>query len=89
MKKLRKAFSLSDVVLILSHFLPDLFRRLQLPVQPTPITEDIDVKLHTTKARASEIVQYPETQLFIYDLLLMKLVDDGDLKNVRAFWIIE
>jgi len=27
-------------------------------------------------------MQYPETQLFLYDLLLMKLVDDGDLKNV-------
>jgi hypothetical protein len=28
-------------------------------------------------------MQYPETQLFLYDLLLMKLVDDGDLKNVK------
>jgi hypothetical protein len=28
LKKLRKSFALSDVVLILSHFLPDLFRRL-------------------------------------------------------------
>jgi hypothetical protein len=61
LKKLRKAFALSDVVLILSHFLPDLFRRLQLPVQPTPITDDIETKLHTSKARASEMIQYPET----------------------------
>ncbi len=29
-------------------------------------------------------MQYPETQLYLYDLLLMKLVDDGDLKNVRV-----
>jgi hypothetical protein len=48
LKKLRKSFALSDVVLILSHFLPDLFRRLQLPVHPTPIKEDIDAKLHCT-----------------------------------------
>jgi hypothetical protein len=85
LKKLRKAFALSDVVLILSHFLPDLFRRLQLPVHPTPITVDIETKLHTTKVRAQEIVQYPETQLFLYDLLLMKMVDDGDLKNAKEF----
>ena len=30
-------------------------------------------------------MQYPETQLFLYDLLLMKLVDDGDLKNAKEF----
>ena len=85
MKKLRKHFSLSDVVLILSHYLPDLFRRLKLPAQPTPITEQIDTKLHCTSLRASEIMGYPETQLFLYDLLLMKLVDDGDLKNAKEF----
>lgn len=28
---------------------------------------------------------FPETQLFLYDLLLMKLVDDGDLKNAKEF----
>ena len=85
MKKLRKTFALSDVVLILSHYLPDLFRRLQLPTHPTPIKEEIDVKLHCTSQRANEIMQYPETQLFLYDLLLMKLVDDGDLKNAKEF----
>jgi hypothetical protein len=37
LKKLRKVFALSDVVLILKHYLPDLFKRLQLPVHPTPI----------------------------------------------------
>jgi 26S proteasome regulatory subunit N3 len=36
-------------------------------------------------ARANDIMQYPETQLFLYDLLLMKLVDDGDLKNAKEF----
>jgi hypothetical protein len=78
---------LSDVVLILSHYLPDLFKRLQLPVQPTILTEkdgDVETKLHCTKLRVGEIMQYPETQLYLYDLLLMKLVDDGDLKNVRV-----
>lgn len=85
MKKLRKAFQLSDVVLILSHYLPDLFKRLQLPVKPTPFTDangDVETKLHCTRTRVQEIMQYPETQLYLYDLLLMKLVDDGDLKNV-------
>jgi hypothetical protein len=85
LKKLRKSFALSDVVLILSHFLPDLFRRLQLPVHPTPIKEDIESKLHCTAQRAGEIMLFPETQLFLYDLLLMKLVDDGDLKNAKEF----
>jgi 26S proteasome regulatory subunit N3 len=85
LKKLRKIFTLSDVVLILSHYLPDLFRRLQLPAQPTPIKDTIDVKLHSTSSRAHEMMQYPETQLFLYDLLLMKLVDDGDLKNAKEF----
>ncbi len=85
MKKLRKAFALSDVVLILKHYLPDLHRRLSLPVHATPIKEDVDVKLHCTTSRAEEIMQYPETQLFLYDLLLMKLVDDGDLKNAKEF----
>jgi hypothetical protein len=46
LKKLRKTFALSDVVLILSHYLPDLFKRLQLPVHPTPIAEDAETKLH-------------------------------------------
>ena len=28
---------------------------------------------------------HPETQLFIYDLLLMKLIDDGDYQNAQEF----
>lgn len=56
-----------------------------MPVHPTPIKEDIETKLHCNAARANEIMQYPETQLFLYDLLLMKLVDDGDLKNAKEF----
>jgi len=28
---------------------------------------------------------YAETQLFLYDLLLMKLLDDGDYKNAKEF----
>ncbi len=85
MKKLRKSFVLSDAVLILSHYLPDLYRRLQLPTKPTPITEEVETKLHCTTLRVNEMMQYAETQLFLYDLLLMKLVDDGDLKNAKEF----
>ena len=51
-------------------------------MQPTIIQDSIETKLHCARQRATEIMQYPETQLFLYDLLLMKLVDDGDLKNV-------
>lgn len=69
-------------MLILSHYLPDLFRRLQLPCQPTPITESIETKLHCTLVRAAEIMEQAENQLFLYNLLLMKLIDDGDLQNV-------
>lgn len=31
LKKIRKLFTLSDTVLVISYFLPDLFMRLQLP----------------------------------------------------------
>jgi hypothetical protein len=61
LKKLRKALVLSDTVLILSHYLPDLFKRLQLPTKPTPITEDVEIKLQCSKSRANEIMQYPES----------------------------
>lgn len=30
-----------------------------------------------------EIMKHAECQLFLYVLLLMKLLDDGDIKNVR------
>lgn len=30
-------------------------------------------------------MQFPETQVFMYDLLLMKLLDDGDVKNAKEF----
>jgi hypothetical protein len=56
-----------------------------LPTHPTAITESIEEKLHTTTIRAQEMMQYPETQVFMYDLLLMKLLDDGDLKNAKEF----
>ena len=39
-------------------------------------------KLHCTGVRAGEISQVAECQIFLYVLLLMKLVDDGDLRNV-------
>lgn len=86
-KKLRKLFSLSDSVLVLSHYLPDLYTRLQLPCQPSPIDKDesVEDKLHCTHVRAEEITKHPEAQLFLYVLLLIKLIDDGDLKNVSAF----
>ena len=41
-------------------------------------------KLHCTNDRVTEIMKHPETQLLIYVLLIMKLIDDGDLKNVSA-----
>jgi hypothetical protein len=42
--------------------MPDLFRRLSLPAQPTEInaSESIETKLHCSNARTKEIMQLPE-----------------------------
>jgi hypothetical protein len=42
----------------------------------------METKLHCTSLRAEEIMKHAECQLFVYVLLLMKLIDDGDIKNV-------
>jgi hypothetical protein len=69
---------------VISHYLPDLHSRLNLPCKATPLEKDesVETKLHCTNTRAEEITKQPETQLFLYVLLLMKLIDDGDFKNV-------
>ena len=87
LKKLRKEFTLSDVVLVISLFLPDLFMRLMLPQEPTDIPEGVDQEkfLHCTTERMEELSKPAEIQLFLYDLLLMKLIDDGDYKNAKEF----
>ena len=41
--------------------------------------------LHCAKDRAAEIMTKPETQLFMYDLVLMKLIDDGDNASAKDF----
>lgn len=41
--------------------------------------------LHCTKIRAQEIMSQPECQLFLYNMLVMKLIDDGDYKNAKEF----
>ena len=87
LKRLRKTYELPDAVLVLSFYLPDLFMRLMLPTQPTtvPATTKLEDFLHCTTARSEEIMAHAETQLFLYDLLLMKLIDDGDYKNAKEF----
>lgn len=87
LKRLRKMFELPDVVLALSFYLPDLFMRLQLPTQPTDIPSEskLEEYLHCSTTRSEEMLVHPECQLFIYDLLLMKLIDDGDYKNAKEF----
>ena len=87
LKKLRKMYDLPDAVLALSFYLPDLFIRLMLPTQPTPLKEGVKIEemLHCTQARVDEIMVTAEAQLFLYDLLLMKLLDDGDYKNAKEF----
>jgi 26S proteasome regulatory subunit N3 len=47
--------------------------------------QTIDQKLHCTSQRALEIMIHAETQLFLYNLLLAKLLDDGDIKNAKDF----
>ena len=79
-------FTLGDAVLAIKFYLSDLYDRLKLPCQPTPLDKDVseEDKLHTTKQRAVEMSTHAEVQAFIYNLLLMKLIDDGDLKNVSV-----
>lgn len=48
---------------------------------------NVEDKLHCTHERAAEIMKHPETQLFLYILLIMKLIDDGDLNNVSSLSI--
>ena len=69
---------------MLKFYLGDLYDRLKLPVTPTELKEGVSVEatLHTSAERAAEMVAYAETQAFLYVLLLMKLIDHGDLKNV-------
>ena len=71
-------------MLVLKHYLEDLYNRLKLPAAPTEVKENekVEDKLHCTNERALEIMKHPECQLYIYVLLIMKLIDDGDLNNV-------
>ena len=41
--------------------------------------------MHCVAERATEISEVAECQIFLYVLLLMKLIDDGDLKNAKEF----
>jgi hypothetical protein len=84
LKKLRKQFNLSDALLVLKHYCPDLYNRLKLSAQPTVLENDIKIEehLHCSQARAEAIVKLPETSLLIYILVQMKLIDDGDFTNV-------
>lgn len=45
----------------------------------------MEEKLYVTKEKAKECIKYAETQLFLFVLLMMKLIDDGDLKNAKEF----
>ena len=69
---------------MLKFYLEDLYTRLKLPAAPTEVkdNEKVEEKLHCTTERAAEIMKLPECQLYIYVLLIMKLIDDGDLNNV-------
>jgi 26S proteasome regulatory subunit N3 len=87
LKKIRHALSLPDALLILKFYLPDLFNRLKLSAQPTQLEAGVKIEehLHCTQARAEQMMKFPETQLFIYIVLQMKLVDDGDFTNAKDF----
>lgn len=84
LKKLRKSYNLSDSLLVLQFYMPDLFNRLKLAAQPTALETGVSVEdhLHCSQARSETMMKIPETQLFIYVLVQMKLIDDGDFKNV-------
>lgn len=87
MKKLRKMFELAEILLALEFYLPDLFDRLMLPQEPIDVPEGKTKEevLHCKKERAEVMMQCAETQLYLYNLLLMKLIDDGDNVNAKEF----
>ena len=86
---MRKSFDLPDTVKALSFYLSDLFFRLDLPCQPRDEPEGVSLNeyMHCKDDRSQEIMAHAEPQLFLYDLLLMKLIDDGDLKNAKEFGV--
>lgn len=83
-KRLRKEFSIGDVMLAFEFFLPELHRRVALGHASTKV-ENVEEKLNVTGDRAKIIMELPETQLFMYNLVLMKLIDAGDFKNAKDF----
>jgi hypothetical protein len=80
-------FKLDECLLCLKFYLPDLFDRLMLEQEPCAVPDGQEVAefLHCTKERAAEIMTKPETQLFMYNLVLMKLIDDGDNASAKDF----
>jgi 26S proteasome regulatory subunit N3 len=83
-KPLRKELSLGDVMLLLEFFLPELFKRIGLVHEPTKV-ENKEEKLHFTTERASTLMSLPETQLYLYNLLMMKLIDAKDYQSAKDF----
>jgi 26S proteasome regulatory subunit N3 len=83
-KKLRKDLSISDVMLLFEFFLPELHRRVAFTHKSTQV-ENRAEKLHVTEDRARIIMELPETQLFLYNLVLMKLIDAADFKTAKDF----
>jgi 26S proteasome regulatory subunit N3 len=60
---------------------------MQLQAKPSLLNpdEDVETKLHCTKARMEELTKIPEVHMFIYVMVLMKLIDDGDFKYAKEF----
>ena len=63
LKKLRKTYNLSDALLVLQFYMPDLFNRLKLQAQPTalPVGVSTEDHLHCTQSRSEVIMRIPET----------------------------
>lgn len=87
-KRLRRLFSLPDVVLVLQFYLKDLAAKLNLLCPPAEVEPGMSLedKMHCKADRASEIMKLPEAQLFVYVLLLIKLYDDGDFNTVSPLF---
>jgi len=86
LKKLRKSYSLQDALLVFHYYLPDLYSRLKLQAAPSSLPDGVSIEdhLHCTQQRRDAITRLPENQLFLYIMLQVKLIDDGDFKNVRV-----
>ena len=72
--------------LIFDHYLPDLAAKLNLPrYDPDMMQINFEEKLHCTKERAQSLAKNVEAKCFLYILIIMKLIDEKQIKMAKEF----